>query len=169
MHQKKWSFWSNIKTPELFFIIIGAIFGLILVFIVPPFQTPDETVHFERAYQVSTGQLTEQKINNSYGGLLPASLVTFVADSNQYSIASNANTKYYFRSETKKLWSIKSNNHEGLAVDFPSPVAYPPVAYFPQAAGMLIGRIMTSRLLIMFYLGRLFNLPSLFRLILCGY
>ena len=40
-------------TPEKIYIALALIFGLVLVFITPPLQTPDEHDHLNRAYQLA--------------------------------------------------------------------------------------------------------------------
>ncbi len=40
--------------PERFFLLAGLLFGLFYVFAVPPFQSPDEDIHFMSAWQYST-------------------------------------------------------------------------------------------------------------------
>ena len=41
--------------PEVIFSIFSLVFGIMLIFITPPNQAPDETFHFERAYSVCVG------------------------------------------------------------------------------------------------------------------
>jgi len=36
--------------PEKFFVYCALIFGIILITIIPPFQSPDEDSHFKKAY-----------------------------------------------------------------------------------------------------------------------
>ncbi len=47
----------NMKSPELIFIIFAFVFGIIMLFLTPKFQVPDEPAHFERAREVSVGIL----------------------------------------------------------------------------------------------------------------
>jgi Predicted membrane protein (DUF2142) len=42
-------------TPDRLVLALGLAGGLLLVFVTPPFQVPDEPAHFFRAYQVATG------------------------------------------------------------------------------------------------------------------
>ncbi|MCK6693665.1 MAG: DUF2142 domain-containing protein, partial [Thermoanaerobaculia bacterium] len=62
-------------TPVRFFVPLSLFFGAILVFITPPFQSPDEYNHFFRAFQVSKGRFYPETLHhNRLGGYLPASL-----------------------------------------------------------------------------------------------
>src|SRR3989339_542516 len=63
----------NIK-PENAFLCLAGFFGILFIFITPPFQSPDEQEHFYRTYQVSELQLVAQKENEKVGGYLPKSL-----------------------------------------------------------------------------------------------
>lgn len=47
----------NIKSPEFIFIIFAFVFGIIMLFLTPKFQVPDEPAHFDRALEVSRGIL----------------------------------------------------------------------------------------------------------------
>lgn len=46
-----------IKKPEFIFIIFGFIFGLVMMFLTPPYQVPDESAHLLRACEVADGIL----------------------------------------------------------------------------------------------------------------
>lgn len=68
--------WKQIyENPEKAFLIIGLIFGILFLLVVPPFQVPDEPNHFFRAYQLSEGEIIGEKQDNNAGGLVPKSLV----------------------------------------------------------------------------------------------
>ena len=53
------------------YIYISLVFGLLFVFIVPPFQSPDEDSHFKKAYQVSKGHLYPSIRKNVAGNYFP--------------------------------------------------------------------------------------------------
>lgn len=46
----------KINTPEIIFILFGLIFGIILIFITPRYEVPDEAGHYQRAIEISNGQ-----------------------------------------------------------------------------------------------------------------
>ena len=50
-----------IPSPEKVFLFLGIVYGVLLLFITPPFQIPDEPNHFYRAYQVAEGRLIAAK------------------------------------------------------------------------------------------------------------
>ena len=47
--------------PDRVLLWCGLVLGGSLVFLTPPFATPDEFQHFERAYQISEGGWYPQK------------------------------------------------------------------------------------------------------------
>lgn len=46
---------------ENIFILFALLFGLLFVFVTPPFQSVDEQAHFFRAYGISSGQFVAHK------------------------------------------------------------------------------------------------------------
>lgn len=44
-----------IRKPEFIFIIFAFIFGVIMMFITPPYLVPDENAHLMRACEVADG------------------------------------------------------------------------------------------------------------------
>ncbi len=59
--------------PARVYLILATISGLIMVFLVPPFQPPDEHPHFFRSYQISRGGLVAERNGEDSGGRLPTS------------------------------------------------------------------------------------------------
>ncbi|HET6516302.1 MAG TPA: DUF2142 domain-containing protein [Thermodesulfovibrionales bacterium] len=48
-------------TPEKVFLLLGITYGILFLFVVPPFVVPDEPNHFYRAYQMSEGRFVAEK------------------------------------------------------------------------------------------------------------
>lgn len=65
----------KINIPEIIFILFGLIFGIILLFVTPRYEVPDEGGHYTRAIEVSNGQFYNNpqkprpnfKVNNISG------------------------------------------------------------------------------------------------------
>lgn len=62
---------------EKLFVLIALFFGILFVFILPPFQSVDEGMHFFRTYQISEGKFISQNIEGAVGDEIPASLSKF--------------------------------------------------------------------------------------------
>jgi uncharacterized membrane protein len=60
---------------EYSFLVIGFVFGLMLVYANPPWQTNDEDRHFYNAYLNSVGVFTPQQNGDLSGAYLPATLL----------------------------------------------------------------------------------------------
>ena len=67
-------FINDIKIEKVF-LCLAIVFGICISIITPPFQVPDEIVHFDRAYQISKGEIFETKLNNTVGGYIPLSIM----------------------------------------------------------------------------------------------
>src|SRR4051812_45562025 len=59
------------QQPDLVFAVLAGVFGLAILLVNAPFQAPDESDHYYRAYQVSEGGWVATRINESAGGHLP--------------------------------------------------------------------------------------------------
>lgn len=146
-------------TPQTFFIIIAAIFGVAFILITPPFEAPDEPVHFFRAYQISEGNLSVDKIGNTYGGELPQSIAeTITKTYDQTGVAFHPDIKYSV-SSTRNTLHIH-NTHKNHLFDFSTTAYYSPISYIPQAVGIGVTRLMNAPPIISLYFGRLCNLAA---------
>lgn len=138
------------------FVFIALFFGSLLAFLTPPFQSPDEYNHFYRAWQVSEGKLTpEIKDGNRLGGELPAALDSLTK---QFIYLKNNPAARLHFSRIGAAYDLRIDESERRFTDFPNTAIYAPTAYVPQAAGIVLGRLLTDRLLLIFYIARLFNL-----------
>jgi uncharacterized membrane protein len=158
------------KVPEKAFLWIGAIFGILLVLVTPPFQVPDEYQHFYRAYQLSEGQILadyhvgecsgytrdRQDIPCS-GGYLPKSLLVTVRDVSPPNLRGSAEIKQNPQ-DIFTLLDLPLQPSDRTFIRFQGAALYSPVPYIPQIIGMGMGRIFGVSPLLMFYLGRFLNL-----------
>jgi uncharacterized membrane protein len=144
--------------PEIVFITLAVIFGLLLVFAVKPLHGNDEIVHFPRAYQVSEGRLwTEHLGGYDYGGHLPVQIKQF-NDGFREQIQSD-------HTDQSKLEALQARySRERLAdgprepLAFTSAGVYSAWSYAPPAAGILVARTLNLPLTWYLYLGRIIAL-----------
>lgn len=158
------------KVPEKAFLWIGAIVGVCLVLLTPPFQVPDEYQHFYRAYQLSEGQILadyhvgecsgytrdRQDIPCS-GGYLPKSLLVTVREVSPPNLRGSAEVKQNPQ-DIFALLDLPLQPSDRAFIRFQGAALYSPVSYIPQTIGIAVGRIFGASPLIMFYLGRFVNL-----------
>lgn len=131
--------------PENAFLGFSLVSGLVMLVVTPPFMVPDEPSHFYRSYQVA--ELNFFKIRDE----VPKSLVELsaICDRMKYS----THEKTTFR-EILSLADIRLDPGRRTQVQ----TQIYTVPYIPQAAGIVIGKLMHLNPLWLLYLGRMFNL-----------
>ena len=152
----------NLKTimlkfqPERAFLGVALIFGLLLLFITPPFQTPDAPQHFLRGYAVSSLQLVSTLNSGHAGSILPKSLV-ITAQRASGNVPHNSKNKVDLRTN-KQLLGTPLAPDDTAFIFFDQSALYSPVPYLPQAIGITLGKILTFSPLAIMYLARITNL-----------
>lgn len=143
--------------PEIVFGCIGLVLGIFSLTITPPFQAPDEQIHFYRAYQISTGQMLGQKQGNISGGFIPKSLVTTVNKS-EFERVRFTHGERTSVEQILDLLHIPLDRSQEIFVWFGDAVPYTPLPYLGQATGIAIGKFFDAAPIVLMYLGRLANL-----------
>lgn len=139
-----------IRKIILLFIIINS---LIFIFMVPPFQKPDEITHFFRTVALSTGQLFCE--NNSQGEKvfkIPKNLLDLPQLLRADEIKYNYSKKFFVRlSELQKyLNDINSSKKEtsiGCSAYF--------IGFIPNSIGLIPAILFIKNPLVIFYTGRI--------------
>lgn len=146
----------TIFTPARFFLPSALLFGALLVFITPPFQSPDEYNHFFRAFQVSEGRFYPEMLNNNrLGGHLPRSLDSL---KNRFFYLKGDYAAKTSVSSVQNALVLRLNSNDRTFTDFPNTAIYAPTAYIPQAIGIGLSRYFTDRVLLLLYAARMANL-----------
>lgn len=149
-----------LEKPEYFFVMVAAIFGGLFILLVPPFQTPDENVHFYRAYEVSELGANKSVKDGAVGSLLPASIAKTEGSVNALPdvtthIQFNPYNKYSLSYTKNALFNIPLNQQEKL---FYRTETYPMIVYLPQASAIGIGKLFNAPVIMLLYMARLANL-----------
>lgn len=120
-------------------ITIYAIIGSLYVFLIPPFQPPDENSHFLRLISISRGNIYPESINGQYGHMLPESLNNFIAK--HLIINGKTDEKYGYAD-----WYADSHAQipveEKLVFSGFSASGFSPIYYLPQFVGLSVGRLL---------------------------
>jgi uncharacterized membrane protein len=140
-------------------LVLGLIFGLALVVVVPPFEGADEFTHFARAFQVSEGRLIAEQVDRRVGGFVPRSAAVTMQ---------NVLDGIPFHPEKKhdprvvlSLFALPLGPADRIFVDFATSALTPPLTYSPQALAFAVGGgLLNLSPLMLLYLGRLANLVS---------
>lgn len=136
-----------VARPQWVFLTLGSVFGLIMLIITPPFQVPDEPVHYFRTWQVAEGNFLKTTDN------VPRSLVTFADSCKRMKFSTHEKTSV---PEILSFASMPLNSADRIYQEAPNYI----IPYLPQAVGMIIGKLFGANLLYLLYLGRLFNLMA---------
>ncbi len=148
---------NKIKSnPSFFFATVASFFGLVFLLITPPFQTPDEVVHFYRSYQISTPNLTFDDSRVP----IPDSLANTVSITSTDPIIRFDPSKKYDIYKTKEVatYSIESGTTSQPGYNLALGSTYGPVSYLPQSMAIFFGRVIDASPIVLMYLARLSNL-----------
>ncbi len=142
--------------PSRWFLLLALPFGLLYALIVPPFQAPDETSHFYRAYHLSEGHwMGVQQGGSRLGGELPASLPDF------YEPFSHLRYDYEARitaDSLRRALAIPLQPEQRTFVDFANTGFYAPTSYAPYALVFALLKPFAPGPGWLFYSGRLAGL-----------
>ncbi len=127
--------------------------GLGYVFLIPPFQAPDETHHFLKAWSVSQGHLIlRPTADHRLGDTLPASLQTLC---NHFRPSRDAGTHRWDAAGIREGLAIPLAQENRQFLDFANTAFYAPVAYLPAALSISFMRWLDAPPLGGLYLARL--------------
>ena len=142
---------------EKIFLILGGTYGIIFSNIFPIFQTPDEYVHFWRAYNISQGEIGVIRTKEGDGGYLPAHLIELTQYGNTENLKSQPQEKVDLK-DYMNIYKIQSDEENLRFYSMKYTDKYAFTAYLPQAAAITIGRFLELPAAITFTLARLTNL-----------
>ncbi|TAN88804.1 MAG: DUF2142 domain-containing protein [Phormidium sp. SL48-SHIP] len=165
--------------PAVVFLRLAIPFGVILTLLTPPFQSPDEYLHFYRAWQIAEGHwVASQQQGDCYGysryfedelclgGELPQSVLTTVRQVSQEDLRFDSNQRQQPQ-DIVNLLPLPLSPENRLFLNFKTTALHSPIPYFPQAIGIAVGRVLHLSPLLLMYLGRLTNL-AVWLLLLVG-
>lgn len=135
--------------PEIIFLILGIVSGLIFVIITPPFQVPDEYQHIYKAFAISKGEFFADQTT------LPGSISDLI----------NETRNLPFKPDGKiqpgvliKYLKIPMSMGDEVTVKFPNVGVYTPLPYVMTGLGSLVARLLDVPSGLFVYIVRLFNL-----------
>ena len=131
----------------LIFMFLATSTVVFLSVCTPPFQTPDEDVHFKRAYQVSNGILF-----HADGGEVDEAIDEAISPYSQ--LPHNTEVKLTAANEDAGA-RVKWTGKKVYRVFATS--SYAPTGYIPQALGIVLGRLMNLSVVSTLLLSRLLN------------
>lgn len=147
-------------TPQLVFLLIGSIFGMLVVVINPPFKVPDELAHFYKANSVSKGQIFPAKGVEIPSSILPPSFATTVNE-----IHFISGRMKFKKSNITSCMGFPLMGNKSIGPGGNGAEIYPPIGYAPQALGLFLARMFSLSPILLMYMGRLFNLIAFLALV----
>ncbi len=135
--------------------LVIAVAAFLYVFITPPFQVPDETQHFLKAYQLSLGRLLCIPGDGTMGDNLPASIGALI--SVDFPLETAGQQRLYRLGDIAAGWRRPLDPGDTAFAAFPNIASYAPTLYAPQALGIVLGRAVGLPPLGLFYAARLVN------------
>ncbi|MGZ5007129.1 MAG: DUF2142 domain-containing protein [Methylobacter sp.] len=157
MDLKKYSLNAS-NRASLWMILLILVIGSFFSSLIPPFQSPDEFAHIERAYLLSKGTIILDAPGGKYsGGLIDSGLLAYM---NTYDFLPSKLDRRLSSEEINSAKTIKWTGikefHENPGTGF-----YFPLIYTPQAIGLTIGDVLGLTVDTSYYLARFFALASI--------
>ncbi|HZV06537.1 MAG TPA: DUF2142 domain-containing protein [Gemmataceae bacterium] len=140
--------------PQWVFVVLSVVFGCAYLLVTPPCQVPDETYHFDRAFELSEGRIIPVKQGNLTGDYLPRDV------EHLRQVFGHLDKHPEQKTSVAEIRSaaVLAIDEDRVFTNFPNTAVYPPLAYLPQALGIAVARLFSSSVLVCFYAGRLGNL-----------
>lgn len=126
--------------PAKFFVLCALIFGILLITIIPPFQSPDEDSHFKKAYVISKGEFFPVARNGIVGYDIPTDMINYISEKLSY--IGNRDRKYTYSEEI--LDDKLPKDYSDVTFHNFSTVEVTPIVYIAPATGIVFSRIATK-------------------------
>ncbi|BCQ40577.1 hypothetical protein ERHA54_31800 [Erwinia rhapontici] len=127
---------KTLTRNEVIFFLASILFFISLKSVTPPFMSPDEPVHYSRAYLLSKGYIIlDNKEGKQSGGYTDKALDEFVQ------IINNGHINKFSKKMKDEMKSVHWSN-DRIYKEIPNTTYYFPLAYAPQVTGIIIGNIL---------------------------
>src|SRR4051794_26406295 len=137
------------------YLVLSLACMLLLVFVTPPIQVPDEENHFLRADQISLGGLTGQLFGpTSAGGNVDSNAVAFARPFRELEFHPE---RHVAAEMMAAVLHLRWKGGTIQPVDLSNTVVYPPYMYLPGVIGVLLGKGLSMSVVGTFFLGRVCN------------
>jgi uncharacterized membrane protein len=145
-------------TPQRLLLALGLAGGLLLVFVTPPFQVPDEPAHFLRIYQVATAAAAVRRADGVLGFEMPESLPR-LADLCVAGLVNHPEL-HLPPGTLGAAWRLPLAPERRAWLPATKLSQHSPFPYLAAAAAVALGRLLALPPLALLYLARLGNLAA---------
>ena len=123
--------------PEILFVTLSIVAGILISLLLPPFRGPDEASHIFRSYELSKGDIFLNSENGSNGFRIPDALqrVNIASFQVKGTVWNQRTQKYYDAGVRKNTDGNQFQSFEGAGV-------YPPFAYINYLPFSSLGRLL---------------------------
>lgn len=138
------------RKVEIYFVVYAVLFGVLYSILLPPFSAPDEDRHYLVAYRLSNA-IMMQNINDSAGHLYmrQCDMGERVIYVNHEHFVENLSELFDWGDGESK--EVTASN---ISYNFRGPITL----YFPQALGIVLGKLLRVNYVQLVYCGRFMNL-----------
>jgi uncharacterized membrane protein len=144
------------RLPVVLFVILSLVTGLSYCVVTPPFQSPDEWNHFYRAWAISEGQVEPVRHDALVGFMLPPE-VPALAETLAADVVFEKR-RLVEPARIRAAFDAPPAGDRRVFVSTPNSAFLTSLIYFPQSAGIVLGRTLRRSPLECLYLARLMNL-----------
>ena len=148
---------------EKTFLILGFLFGCLFIYVIPPFQSPDEDSHFKKSYAISEGQFYASSDGKIAGLKIPDTMQDYIGD--KLSMMGERDLKYSYSDFYYDQFLSSDFSHHTLREVSTSKTT--PFAHLIPATGILCSKIISPLFIsgepttsFMLYFARFFSLIS---------
>lgn len=128
------------KNYEKIFLILGLIIGSIFIFIIPPFQGPDEDGHFLKSYVLAKFDLFSKAEGNETGYYLPDDMVEYINFKyKRNNLENKQDFKYSFKEMYYETYTPADYSEKSLHTF--STVGAKPFVHAIPAIGVMFGNL----------------------------
>ncbi len=133
---------------EVLFLILYFSLGIMYISVMPLSSTPDETEHMLRSYGIAQGDLVPETNDTGEGGSWVPANITYLWNRGGSTIKDMRD-------------NLRMRASDDLAfMTYSNTALYSPLTYTPQAAGILLGRILCRYPYVWAYMGRIINMVT---------
>ena len=125
---------------ENFYLITMLLVGLLLIFIVPPFNSPDEDSHFKKAYLVANGIFYPDAVDGSAGNEISINLADTIDAYKSFGM--DYNKKYNYHQFLMDMQTLKISDEKKFYEYSTAKVN--PVMYIVPASGIIISNLFSK-------------------------
>jgi len=140
----------NQLNPEYIFVVLGLLFGLMIIYANPPFHSNDEDRHFYLAYEYAQGNFEPIVLNGKVGFNMPINLYNISASTQgiNYGAGQKISRKQIDEQKLVPLDEEKTLFYEA------STTGFAPIAYLGPIIGISVGKGLDDNPISILWAGR---------------